>query len=151
MQPHAFDSHKDSKTLVLYTQWVVASNFFPVDMPHVELPVMKPVNTSALQQHSQLEQRSWAGLFKITRAEDVKDRAVRQPCSVTPSHHFNFHQQSMGNRGDFAILLMLACHLLWSGGSKLAMLISVMGNLFSLEILLMGRKGGKGRRAFVSG
>lgn len=73
-------------TLTIYTQcsdWLVmASNFYPVDMPHVGLPVMKPVNTSALQQHSQLQQGSWARLLKFSTAEDVnrQSRATAMFC-----------------------------------------------------------------------
>lgn len=81
-----------------------------------------------------------------------------------PSHHMTamyshiiltlpFLQQNMGNGGDLAILLMLACNLLWSGESKLVMLISVIENLFNWKSLWWKKKKrikrGEKRQAFL--
>ena len=109
VRTQTFGSHKDEQNSPphIYTtqRLVMASNFFffffvhSGDMPHVGLPVMKPVNRSC----SSAAQPITAGIPSTAfffffffsnspRWKDVNrlDRDARQPCSVTLSHHFHF-------------------------------------------------------------
>lgn len=149
---HTQFSQRQQSTLIQYihiyvAQWLVmASNFYLADMPHVGLLVMKPVSRFALQQHSQLQQVSWALLlnspqWKMTRT----DRVAWQPCSVILSHHSNFsislaEHRGIHRGGDFATLLMPACNLLWSEWKQISDANLSYWDFVKLAILMIQKK-----------
>lgn len=108
----------------------MGSNLWLLDKPHVVFPVMKPMNSAALQLHSQLQQA-----FRARRPDSPHGKMCEQTASserwpVILPHHFKnrnifwWEQEKLG--ADFTVLLMAALAICcWSVENKLVMPISV--------------------------